>query len=191
MTGASTTLPDGLPMPADDGACDHLVGLPLPAVALPSTQGGRVALDALPTGRSVIFCYPMTGQPGVDLPDGWDDIPGARGCTPQQCALRDRHAELADLGVAVYAVSTQASSYQREMAERLHLPYPVLSDSDYELTTALRLPIFRAAPYAADGPRLIRRLTMVVRDGIVEHVFYPVFPPDRSAEPVIDWLRDH
>ncbi len=188
MSQASyATLPDALPEPVDDGACDHLPGLPLPAVALPSTLGGRVALDALPAGRSVIFCYPMTGQPGIALPSGWDDIPGARGCTPQNCAFRDLNADFAALGVGIYAVSTQALSYQREMAERLHLPYPVLSDADLELTTALRLPTFRAA----DGPRLIRRLTLVVRDGTIEHVFYPVFPPDRSAEPVLDWLRSH
>ncbi len=184
---AYTTLPDTLPKPVDDGACDHLAGLPLPAVALPSTQGGRVALDALPAGRSVIFCYPMTGQPGVALPDGWDEIPGARGCTPQNCAIRDLHADFAALGAGVYAVSTQAPAYQRELAERLHLPYSVLSDAGYELTNALRLPTFRAG----DGPRLIRRLTMVVRDGTIEHVFYPVFPPDRSAEAVLDWLRHH
>ena len=188
MSEASyATLPDALPEPVDDGACDHLPGLPLPSVALPSTQGGRVALDALPAGRSVIFCYPMTGQPGVALPDGWDEIPGARGCTPQNCAIRDLHAEFAALGTGVYALSTQAPAIQREMAERLHLPYPVLSDADLELTTALRLPTFRAA----GGPRLIRRLTLVVRDGSIEQVFYPVFPPDRSAEPVLDWLRHH
>lgn len=181
------TLPEALPAPVDDGACDHLPGLPLPAVALPSTRGGRVALDALPAGRSVIFCYPMTGEPGVALPAGWDDIPGARGCTPQNCAFRDLHADFVALSAGVYAVSTQATGYQRELAERLHLPYPVLSDADLELTTALRLPTFRAG----GGSRLIRRLTLVVRDGTIEHVFYPVFPPDRSAEPVLDWLRTH
>lgn len=182
-----THLPDDLPEPVDDGACDHLAGLPLPAVALLSTRGGQVALDALPAGRSVIFCYPMTGQPGVALPTGWDDIPGARGCTPQTCAFRDLHADFAAIGAGIYAVSTQEPIYQREMAERLHLPYPVLSDVAYVFTDALRLPTFRAA----DGPRLIRRLTMVVRDGRIEHVFYPVFPPDRSAEPVLDWLHHH
>ena len=181
------TLPDALPEPVDDGACDHLVGLPLPAIALPSTQKGRVALDALPPGRSVIFCYPMTGQPGVALPDGWDAIPGARGCTPQACTFRDLYDAFAALGTGLYAVSSQQPTYQREMATRLHLPYAVLSDADYELTNALRLPTFRVE----GGPRLIRRLTMVVRDGIIEEVFYPVFPPDRSAEPVLDWLRCH
>lgn len=184
---AFAILPDALPEPRDDGACDHLPGLPLPAVALPSTGGGRIALDALPAGRSVIFCFPMTGQPGVPLPAGWDDIPGARGCTPQNCAFRDHHGEFAALDVGVYAVSTQTPAVQREMAARLHLPYPVLSDADLELTAALRLPTFRAE----GGPRLIKRLTLVVRDGIIEHVLYPVFPPDRSAEPVLEWLRRH
>ncbi len=183
-----TTLPAGLPVPADDGACDHLTGLPLPAVALPATTGGRVALDALQSRRNVIFCFPMTGQPGVPLPEGWDDIPGARGCTPQTCTFRDLHAEFLARGAAVYAVSTQAPAYQSEMATRLHLPYPVLSDARCEFVDALRLPTFRAV---AGGPRVIRRLTLVVRDGTIEHVFYPVFPPDRSAEPVLDWLRHH
>lgn len=180
-------LPDDLPEPADDGACAHLRGLRLPALALASTQGGQVSLDALPAERSVIFCYPMTGRPGVALPEGWDAIPGARGCTPQTCAFRDLHDEFAALGAGVYAVSTQAPDYQREMAERLHLPYPVLSDERCALADALRLPTFRVE----NGPRLIRRLTLVVRSGLVEKVFYPVFPPDRSAEPVLDWLRSH
>lgn len=180
-------LPDALPEPVDEGACDHLPGLPLPAVALPSSRGGRVALDDLPARRSVLFCYPMTGQPGVALPEGWDDIPGARGCTSQNCAFRDLHADFTALGVGLYAVSTQAPSYQREMAERLHLPHPVLSDADLELTRALRLPTFQVD----GGPPLIRRLTLVVRDGTIERVFYPVFPPDRSAEPVLEWLRSH
>ena len=188
MSQASyATLPDSLPEPLDDGACDHLAGLPMPALALPSTLGGRVALDALPSGRSVIFCYPMTGEPGVALPAGWDVIPGARGCTPQNCAFRDLHADFVALGAGIYAVSTQEPAYQREMAKRLHLPYAVLSDADHGLTNALRLPTFRAD----GGPRLIRRLTMVVRDGTIAQVFYPVFPPDRSAEPVLDWLRHH
>ena len=130
----------------------------------------------------------MTGQPGVALPEGWDDIPGARGCTPQNCAFRDLHARLRRAWRrASYAISTQVPAYQREMAARLHLPYPVLSDADLDLTRALRLPTFRVD----GGPRLIRRLTLVVRDGTIERVFYPVFPPDRSAEPVLEWLKSH
>ena len=134
----------------------------------------------------MIYCYPRTGRPGEPLPNGWDAIPGARGCTPQSCAFRDHHRELADLGAAVYGLSTQATDYQREMAERLHLPFEVLSDARCALTDALRLPTFEV-----DGMRLIKRLTLIVRDGRIEHVFYPVFPPNESAAQVIDWLERH
>lgn len=180
------TLPDDLPAPADDGACRHLPGMAMPSVRLPGTDGRTVDLGTLPAGRTVIYAYPMTGVPGQALPDGWDAIPGARGCTPQACAFRDHHRELAELDAAIYGLSTQPTDYQREMAERLRLPFPVLSDADFALVEALRLPTF-----VADGKRLIRRLTLIVRDGRIETVFYPVFPPDRSAETVIDWLRSH
>ena len=176
-------VPDDLPRPEDDGACDHLSGLPLPAIALLSTQGGSIDLSAVP-GRIAVFVYPMTGRPGVALPDGWDAIPGARGCTPQNCAIRDTHRAFVDLGIAVYALSAQATGYQAEMASRLHLPYPVLSDADLMFADALRLPTF-----VADGARLIRRLTLVAKDGVIERAFYPVFPPDRSTEPVLEWLK--
>ena len=134
----------------------------------------------------MIYCYPRTGRPGEPLPDGWDAIPGARGCTPQSCAFRDHHRELADLGAEVYGLSTQTTDYQREMAERLHLPFEVLSDARFALTDALRLPTFEV-----DGMRLIKRLTLIVRDQRIEHVFYPVFPPNESAAQVIDWLERH
>ena len=185
MTGPYAHLPAGLPAPLPDGACGHLTGLALPSLALPATAGPPVDLAALP-GRSVVYCYPMTGRPGVALPDGWDAIPGARGCTPQSCAFRDHHADLAALGAAVFGLSTQPTAYQREMAERLHLPFPVLSDEHLQLTAALRLPTFTAG-----GPPLIRRLTLVVAAGRIEHVFYPVFPPDRSAADVLAWLAGH
>ncbi len=185
MTQADySALPESLPAPVDDGACAHLSGLALPALALPSTSGASVDLRKLPDLVSVLFFYPMTGRPGVALPDGWDAIPGARGCTPQNCAFRDHHDEFRILKAGVYGVSTQSTAYQAEMAARLQLPYPVLSDADFALTDALRLPTF-----VADGVRLVRRLTLVVRDGVIAHVFYPVFPPDRSAEPVLDLLR--
>lgn len=186
MVANIADLPPDLPKPRDDGGCAHLVGLRMPAVRLASTRGDRIDLAALPPGRAVLFAYPMTGRPGVALPEGWDEVPGARGCTPQNCALRDTHRAFLDLDAAVFAVSTQQSVYQREMAERLHLPYPVLSDADFALADALRLPTFEAG-----GMRLIRRLTLIVEDGVIEHVFYPVFPPDRSAEPVLEWLRTH
>jgi peroxiredoxin len=181
-----TVLPSDLPPPADDGACDHLPGLAMPSVRLPSTAGRLVDLSTLPAARTVIYCYPRTGRPGEPLPDGWDMIPGARGCTPQSCAFRDHHRELAGLGAEVYGLSTQTTDYQREMAERLHLPFEVLSDTRFALTDALRLPTFEV-----DGMRLIKRLTLIVSDQRIEHVFYPVFPPDASAAQVIDWLERH
>jgi len=178
-----TTLPPDLPRPQDDGACDHLAGLALPSIELPSTRGGTVDLGALSGPRTVIYCYPRTGTPGEAMPDGWDSIPGARGCTPQACAFRDHYRELAALGGDVYGLSTQSTEYQRGMAERLHLPFPVLSDAELRFAHALRLPTFEV-----DGISLIKRLTLVVRQGAIEQVFYPVFPPDANAEQVLRWL---
>ncbi len=178
-------LPAGLPVPVDDGACAHLPRLRLPSVPLPSTAERTVDLSALP-GRTVVYCYPMTGRPGVPLPDGWDAIPGARGCTPQSCAFRDHHAELAGLGARVFGLSTQDTAYQREAAERLHLPFRLLSDESLAFTHAMTLPTFEVA-----GHTLLKRLALVIRDGVVEQVFYPVFPPDRNAEDVVRWLDAH
>jgi peroxiredoxin len=179
-------LPDDLPEPVNDGAADHLVGSRVPAVPLRATAGGTVDIAAL-KGRTVVYAYPRTGQPGVDpLVADWDAIPGARGCTPESCGFRDHHAELAAQGAAVFGLSTQDTAYQREAVDRLRLPFALLSDEDLVLTGALRLPTFDAA-----GVTLLRRLTMVLRDGVVEHVFYPVFPPDSHAAEVLDWLRAH
>jgi peroxiredoxin len=178
-----SALPPDLPRPIDDGACDHLIGMRIPSVTLRSTAGRAVDLGALPPGRTVIYCYPMTGVPGRPLPAGWDLIPGARGCTPQSCGFRDHYRELADQGASVFGLSTQATDYQREMAERLHLPFEVLSDADLRLAEALALPLFEV-----EGKQLIKRLTLIVRDGTIEQVFYPVFPPDRSANQVLQWL---
>jgi peroxiredoxin len=176
------TLPPGLPAPVDDGAADHLPGAAVPHVALPATAGAPVRLDRPGSRpRTVVYAYPRAGEPPV--PD-WDLIPGARGCTPQACAFRDHHAELAAAGAEVYGLSTQASAEQRELAERLHLPFVLLSDAGLALTRALRLPTFQAG-----GLTLLRRLTLVLRGGRVEHVFYPVFPPDRHAAEVLAWLR--
>jgi peroxiredoxin len=179
-------LPPDLPAPRDDGAAAHLPGARVPPVALPSTDGGSVRLDA-PGGppRTVLYAYPRTGRPGEDpLVGDWDLIPGARGCTPESCAFRDHHAELAAAGAEVYGVSTQDTAYQREAVERLGLPFALLSDADGELTRALRLPTFAAADQT-----LLKRLTLVLREGRVEHVFYPVFPPDGHAAEVLAWLR--
>lgn len=183
------SLPPDLPAPEDDGAADHLAGLPVPYVALPTTDGSRTSLTGF-TGRSVVYCYPMTGAAHNPPPDGWDLIPGARGCTPQSCSFRDHHGELEALGARVFGLSTQHTSYQWEAVDRLHLPFPLLSDSNLELATALELPTFTVErlPDSVGPPVLLKRLTMIVRDGRVEHVFYPVFPPDRNAADVIDWL---
>jgi peroxiredoxin len=153
-------------------------------MVLPSTAGREVDVAGLGTGRTLIYCYPRTGVPGEDLPDGWDAIPGARGCTPQACAFRDHQGELASLDVSVFGLSAQDTAYQRELADRLHLPFEILSDAQFRLTNALRLPTFEV-----DGMRLIRRLTLVVRDGTIEHVFYPVYPPDAHPDEVLRWLQ--
>jgi len=155
----------------------------LPSVPLRATDGATVDLSSLP-GLVVMYAYPRTGIPGVDNPLGWDLIPGARGCTPQSCAFRDHFAELNALGVSrLFGLSTQDSAYQREAAERLHLPFSILSDENFRLTEALRLPTFQT-----NGMTLLKRLTLVIRDGNIEHVFYPVFPPDRNASDVVAWL---
>ena len=173
-----------LPTPQDDGGAAHLTGLALPSLALPSTDGGAVDLGAL-TGRVVIYTYPMTARPDVAPPDGWDGIPGARGCTPQSCAFRDHAAELEELGVsALYGVSSQDTAYQAEAVARLHLPFPLLSDEGLRLTEALRLPVMEV-----EGKTLIKRMAWIVEDGVIAKVFYPVFPPDRNAGDVVDWLR--
>lgn len=179
-----SALPADLPAPVDDGAADHLVGMAMPAITLRATDGTDVDLSTLPGPRCVIYAYPRTGVPGVALPDGWDSIPGARGCTPQACAFRDHHAELRALGAHLFGLSTQATAYQQEMAERLHLPFPVLSDSDFRLTSALSLPTFEV-----EGMILLRRLTLIIHAGRIEHVFYPVFPPDTHAASVLGHLR--
>jgi peroxiredoxin len=179
-------LPPDLPRPLDDGAAGHLVGMRLPKVGLRSTAGQLVWLSNLASPRTVIYCYPMTGVPGKPLPQGWDAIPGARGCTPQSCNFRDQHSELLQLRTEVFGLSTQTTEYQREMADRLHLPFEVLSDAAFELCDALRLPTFEAG-----GMRLVKRLTLIVRDGRIEHILYPVFPSDESADQVLRWLREH
>lgn len=185
MSRDPSRLPPDLPVPADDGAADHLVpGFALPHLALPATDGTLVDLAALP-GRTVLFAYPRTGRPGEPSLGGdaaWDAIPGARGCTPQACAIRDLHAELGVLGVRVLGLSTQSPADQREAAARLHLPYPLLSDP------AARLPL---PTFAVAGVVLYRRLTLLLRDGGVEDALYPVFPPDRAADDALAWLRAH
>jgi peroxiredoxin len=177
-------LPEGLPVPQDDGAARHLTGARLPDIELPATDGASVLLTRL-KGRTVVYVYPRTGVPGRLPADGWDAIPGARGCTPQSCGFRDHFAELKGLGVdQLFGLSTNETDYQREAVERLHLPFAILSDHDLKMTRALKLPTFDIA-----GMTLLKRMAWVIDDGVISHVFYPVFPPDRSAQDVIDWLR--
>jgi peroxiredoxin len=172
-----------IPAPVDDGAARHLPGARIASVPLPATNGEQVDLSAI-AGRLVVYAFPRTSRPGVPNPDGWEQIPGALGCTPQSCAYRDHLAELKALGIAhVFGISTQDTGYQREAVERLHLPFPLLSDQQRTFARAMNLPTFQAG-----GMTLLKRLTMMISDGIVEHVFYPVFPPDRNASDVLAWL---
>ncbi len=184
-------LPPDLPAPVDDGAAAHLTGIQVPSIALPSTAGGTVDVTVLES-RTVVYCYPRTGRPDHAVPDGWDQIPGARGCTPQSCAYRDRYAEFEALNTRVFGLSTQTTDYQREAVTRLHLPFPLLSDHELRFARALRLPMFEFAWGFGNQPaELIKRLTLVLRDGRVEHVFYPVFPSNADAERVRGWLAEH
>ncbi|MET1415244.1 glutaredoxin 3 [Roseibium sp. HPY-6] len=178
-------LPDDLPRPVDDGGADHLTGMKMPAVRLRATSGDWVDLSKLP-GRVIIYAYPMTGVPGVELPPGWNDIPGARGCTPQTLSFQAEKDAFAAFGVTVFGLSTQTEAYQKELSDRLDLSFPILSDADFELTDAMRLPTM-----VVEGMRLIKRLTLVIKNGAIEHVFYPVFPPNRSAAEVIAWLQEN
>ena len=198
MSADYTELPPDLPVPEDDGAADHLVGMELPTTPLPSTHGGTIDLASIagsdavaisPTTREkrrqlVVYVYPRTGTPGQQAPAGWDDIPGARGCTPQSCAYRDALAEFEALGATVVGINAQTPDEQREFAEREHIPFPLLSDADLLLRDALRLPTFEV-----EGMTLYKRLTLVAEDELIVKTFYPVFPPDRNATEVVAWLR--
>jgi peroxiredoxin len=177
-------LPADLPVPRDDGAARHLTAAKLPSLPLAATNGSPVDLSAL-KGRAVVYIFPRTGRPGEDPPDGWDAIPGARGCTPQSCSFRDHSGDLKDAGVAhLFGLSTQDTDYQREAVERLHLPFPLLSDLNLALAQAIRLPTFKVA-----GMTLLKRMVLIIDDGVISKVFYPVFPPDKSADEVVAWLR--
>jgi peroxiredoxin len=178
-------LPPNLPVPADDGAADHLPGLELPQLVLPSTQGGTLDLAELAAEAFtlVLYVYPRTGNPGELSPEGWDDIPGARGCTPQNCAFRDHRAQLTVLGADVVGLSTQPAEEQAAFAAREHMPFPLLSDPQLQLAEALDLPTFEAS-----GRTYYRRITLIVRGGAIDRVFYPVFPPDRNPADVAAYL---
>ena len=176
-------IPPNLPVPTDDGLADHLIGMQLPSLSLTATNGTKIDLSKI-KGRLVVYCYPRTGIPNTSLPEGWDQIPGARGCTPQSCAYRDHYQEIKVLGAEVFGLSTQSTEYQTEMVNRLHLPFPVLSDQHFEFQRALNLPTFEVA-----GMKLLKRLTVIVRDGVIEAVHYPVFPSDSDPAWVMNRLN--
>ena len=178
-------LPANLPIPQDDGAANHLPGMRLPRLSLCATTGKELNLGEI-KGRLVIYCYPMTGQPNVALPEGWDQIPGARGCTPQSCSFRDHYQELQSLGAEVVGLSVQSTAYQQEMADRLHLPFPVVSDADYQFQRALQLPTFITA-----GMTLLKRITLIANDGVIEAIHYPIFPSDSDPAWVISYLKKY
>ena len=178
-----TTLPEGLPVPTDDGACNHLPGKKLPSLNLVATNDSEVNLANV-KGWLVIYCYPMTGQPDKPLPKGWDDIAGARGCTAQSCAFRDHYQDLQQLNARIFGLRTQSTNDQKEAAERLHWPYSLLSDHEFKFTHTSKLPTFEV-----DTMRLIKRVTIIAFDGVIQHYFYPVFPPDKNADAVIHWLK--
>jgi peroxiredoxin len=184
------TLPPDLPVPVDDGACDHLVGARVPSLRLVSTGGRMVNLAEVAERPAVFFLYPRTGEPGKPAGPDWNAIPGARGCTPQSCGFRDLHGDFTRLGVAVFGISTQDTGYQGEFVRHNHVPFELLSDRDLALTRALRLPTFEY-PVARGGPTtLIKRMAWYAERGRIEKVWYPVFPPDRNAATVLEWLRE-
>jgi peroxiredoxin len=185
MSGGYEQLPADLPVPEDDGAAEHLPGTVMPSITLPATSGGTVDLATLGKPVAIVYVYPMTGTPGVALPVGWDQIPGARGCTPESLGFRSHYEELSELGVQVFGLSSQTPAEQAEAAMRLELPFPLLSDPGLALADQLRLPTF-----IADGVVRYKRLSLVLRAGRIFHVFYPVFPPDTHAAEVLAWLRE-
>lgn len=178
------SFPSDVPKPEDDGACNHLQGTTLPSVSLPSTSGSPVDLSKL-SGLTILFCYPRTAGPNETVPDSWNQIPGARGCTPQACSFRDASSDFAEHGVArIFGCSTQDTAYQQELRERTHLPYHILSDEKLDLVSALKLPTFEF-----NGATLIKRMSMAIQDGKIVRVWYPVFPPGESAGEVLKWLK--
>jgi len=178
-------LPADLPIPQDDGSTNHLKGMQLPNISLDTTTGKPINFSDL-KGTLVIYCYPMTGRPNVALPDGWDQIPGARGCTPQSCSFRDHYQELQAFGAQVLGLSVQSTEYQKEMADRLHLPFPIVSDVSYQFQKALNMPTFIVA-----GMTLLKRVTLIANHGVIEAVHYPIFPSDSDPAWVINYLKSH
>jgi peroxiredoxin len=173
-------LPDNLPIPTDDGSADHLQGMKLDSILLAATNGAKIDLSKL-SGATVVFIYPMTGVPGVALPDGWDDIPGARGCTPQACSYRDNYNELKKHVDNLFGLSVQSSEYQKELKDRVELPYEILSDSEFKFANSLKLPTFEV-----NSMKLLKRLTLIIKDGLIINKHYPVFPSNKDVNWVLN-----
>lgn len=183
MSSNYNTLPENLSVPNGDGQAAHIEGMRFPEVSLLSTSGKNLRLNL---EKFVIYVYPLTGQPNVALPEGWDEIPGARGCTPQACDFSTHYQQFNSLGVQVFGLSTQSTTYQLALKERLHLPFDLLSDSDFKLKQFLNLPTFKVGDLT-----LYKRLTLIVEENVIKKVFYPVFPPNQHALQVLDWLKSH
>ncbi len=179
-----TELPKDLPRPTDDGTADHLQGMAFPDISLQSTEENLINTLEFQHGLTVIYCYPMTGRPDQELPKGWNEIPGARGCTPQALNFKEKYGDFEQKNIRLFGLSTQTTEYQQEMIKRLEIPFPILSDFDFKLTKLLKLPTFNV-----EGKILFKRLTMVVKDGVIVKVFYPVFPPNENAEEVLNWIN--
>jgi len=175
-------IPNGLPIPKDDGACDHLTGMEFPDLEFNCTNGSIINISKQ-TGNIVIYIYPMTGQPNVALPEGWNAIPGARGCTPQSCGFRDCHTELKK-HATIYGLSTQPTEYQQEAKSRLHLPFNLLSDTEFLLKQKLSLATFNFVEIER-----YKRITLIIKECVIKKVFYPIFPPDKNAENVLNWFK--
>jgi peroxiredoxin len=181
-------LPDDLPVPVNDGECDHLLGMDIPDLSLPSTDGCDINIGSITPSRYIIYCYPLTGNPASSLPCNWDKIPGARGCTPQAVTFKLNYQSIRDTGFNIYGLSTQSPDYQKEFADRMELPFSLLSDEKFEFCNALKLPMFEVDGVSA---KLVKRLTLIVSDKKIIKVFYPIFPPTENANNVLSWLQEN
>jgi len=181
-------LPEGLPIPVDDGAGNKLLGMTIPNLSLPCTAGGDINFTTITPARYIIYCYPLTGNPTTSLPCNWDNIPGARGCTPQALTFKFNYQSIRDAGFQLFGLSTQSSAYQKEFAERMQLPFGLLSDEMLAFATAMGLPVFEVEGITT---KLIKRLTLIVVDNKIVKVFYPIFPPTENADAVLAWIQTY
>ncbi|VAW52529.1 Alkyl hydroperoxide reductase subunit C-like protein [hydrothermal vent metagenome] len=178
-------LPEGLPVPVDDGACNHLEGAPFPSMLITVTPHATYDFSK-EKGINIIFFYPMIGHPDSLPMTGWNEIPGARGCTPQALSYKNYFRQITKLGVRLFGASSQALKEQNDAIDRLKLPFELINDSSFLLSNALKLPTFQF-----NEIKMIKRLTLVVVDGVIKKVFYPVFPPNKNVDDVIVWLKEN